>query len=100
MLTSKQDYAFGQPTLTRKKLRRLELTAGAPRGTGQPGVGAANKALRQAELELARQAETAYRRLATDWQPTQGAGATPGRAPKGRQSDKQRGKASVPNPAL
>ena len=35
-LTSEQDYAFGRPTLTRKKLRRLELTAGAPRGRGRP----------------------------------------------------------------
>jgi transposase len=100
LLTTEQDYAFGRPTLTRKKLRQLELAAGAPHGKGQPGVWAANKALRQAELELARQAETAYRRLITDWQPTKGAGATPGRASQGRQSGKQRGKASVPNPAL
>jgi transposase len=100
LLTSGQDYAFGRPTLTRKKLRRLELAAGAPRGKGQPGIWAANKALRQAELEVALQAETAYRRLVTDWQPNKGAGATPGRASQGRQSGKQRGKASVPDPAL
>ena len=100
LLTTEQNYAFGRPTLTRKKLRQLELAAGAPHGTGQPGVWAANKALRQAELELARQAETAYRRLITDRQPTKGAGATPGRASQGRQSGKQRGKAAVPNPAL
>jgi transposase len=31
MLTRGEDYAFQQPSLTRKKLRRLELTAGAPR---------------------------------------------------------------------
>jgi transposase len=100
LLTSEQDYAFGRPTLTRKKLRQLELTAGAPRGKGQPGLWAANKALREAELELARQAETAYRRLVTDRQPKHGAGATPGRASQGRQSGKQRGRASVPHPAL
>ncbi len=100
LLTKTQDYAFGRPTLTRKKLRQLELTASAPRGQGQPGVWAANKALRQTELELARQAETAYRRLVTDWQPKKGAGATPGRASSGRQSGKQRGKAPVPDPAL
>jgi transposase len=100
LLTTEQDYAFGRPTLTRKKLRRLELAAGAPRGKGQPGVWAANKALRQAELEMARQAETAYRRLVSDWQPKKGAGATPGRASSRRQSGKQRGRASVPDPAL
>jgi transposase len=98
---SEQDYAFGRPTLTRKKLRRLELAAGAPRGKGaSPSIWAASKALRQAELEVALQAETAYRRLVSDWQPNNGAGATPGRASQGRQSGKQRGKASVPDPAL
>jgi transposase len=100
LLTKQQDYAFGRPSLTRKKLRQLELTAGAARGEGQPGVWAANKALREAELELARQAETAYRRLVTDWQPKKGAGATPGRASSKPSSGKQRGRASVPDPAL
>jgi hypothetical protein len=100
LLTREQDYAFARPTLTRKKLRRLELAAGAPRGSGQPGIWATDKALRQAELELALQAETAYRRLVTDWQPDKGAGATPGRASQARQSGKQRGKVSVPDPAL
>jgi transposase len=100
LLTTEQDYAFGRPTLTRKKLRRLELAAGAPRGKGEPGVWAANKALREAELEVARQAETAYRRLVADWQPKKGADATPGRASSRRQSGKQRGRASVPDPAL
>jgi hypothetical protein len=68
-LTKQQDYPFGRPSLTRKKLRQLELAAGAARGKGEPGVWGANKALREAELELARQAETAYRRLVSDWQP-------------------------------
>jgi transposase len=35
MLTRGQDYAHQQPSLTAKKLRRLELTAGAPRPQGQ-----------------------------------------------------------------
>jgi transposase len=100
LLTKEEDYAFGRPSLTRKKLRQLELTAGAPRGRGEPGVWAANKARREAELELARQAETAYRRLVADWQPKKGAGATPGRASSRRQGGKQRGRASVPDPAL
>jgi transposase len=100
LLTKEQDYAFGRPSLTRKKLRQLELAAGAARGEGQPGVWAANKALREAELELARQAETAYRRLVSDRQPKKGAGATPGRASSKPSSGKQRGRASVPDPAL
>jgi hypothetical protein len=33
MLTRSEDYAQQQPTLTRKKLRRLEITAGAPKHT-------------------------------------------------------------------
>src|SRR5918994_506131 len=99
LLSKEQDYAFGRPSLTRKKLRQLELAAGAARGKGQPGVWGANKALREAELELARQAETAYRRLVSDWQPKKGAGATAGRASSKPSSGKQRGRASVPDPA-
>ena len=30
MLTRREDYAHQQPSLTKKKLRRLEITAGAP----------------------------------------------------------------------
>jgi transposase len=100
MLTRGEDYAFQQPSLTRKKLRRLELTAGAPKGAGGTGVWATNNAMRRAERELAHQAEAAYARTVADWHATKGASATPGRASQGRQSGKQRGRASVPNPAL
>jgi transposase len=101
LLTREQDYAYAQPSLTKKKMRRLELTAGAPKGKAKAGIWAANTAMRQAERELARQGELAYRRTVADWQAeSKGAGATPGRASQGRQSGKQRGKASVPNPAL
>ena len=105
LLTKQQDYAFQRPSLTQRKLRRLELLAGAERrrSGGRPKRGAPSlKAQQQAELELARQAETAYRRLVSDWQqaPKKGADATPGRASSGRQSGKQRGRASVPGPAL
>ena len=100
MLSRGEDYAFQQPSLTRKKLRQLELQAGAERGKVKPGLWAANTAMRQAERELARQAELAYQRTVADWQSTRGASATPGRASQGRQSGKQRGKASVPDPAL
>jgi hypothetical protein len=104
-LTRGQDYAYAQPSLTRKKLRRLELTAGARSQKGiKSGIWAANDAMRQAERELARQAETAYARTVRDWHATQaakaGASATRGRASSGRLSGKQRGRASVPDPAL
>ena len=100
MLTRGEDYAFAQPSLTKKKLRRLELTAGATKGKVRPGIWAANTAMRQAERELARQAELAYQRTVADWQSTKGADATPGRASQRPSKGKQRGKASVPNPAL
>jgi len=106
LLTRDEDYAFGRPSLTRQKLRRLELLAGAEprRSGGRPTASAAavRKAQNAAELELARQAEIAYRRLLADRQqaPKKGADATPGRASSGRQSGKQRGRASVPDPAL
>jgi transposase len=99
-LTQQQDYAFGRPTLTRKRLRQLELTAGAPRGRGRPGVWAANRAQRQAELELARRAETAYRRLVADWRPKRGASATPGRASHGPSSGQAARQDRAPEPAL
>ena len=104
MLTREQDYAYGQPSLTKKKLRRLELTAGAPKGKAGAGIWSTNKAMRQAERELARQGEHAYKRTVADWQSVAkqraGAEATPGHASQSRPSGKQRDKASVPNPAL
>jgi len=83
LLTSEQDYAFGRPSLTRHKLRRLELIAGAPSRRGRRSGSAASKREQSHERELSEQFEAAYRRLVEDWQqkPKQkGAGATPGRA--------------------
>ena len=81
LLTRGEDYAFAQPSLTTKKLRRLELTAGAPRRRGGRDVWSTNKAMRQAERDLALQAQRAYERTVADWQANKaGAGATPGRA--------------------
>ena len=55
MLTRSEDYAHQQPSLTRKKLRRLEITAGAPKNTPRAaGIWATNEMMREAELELAR----------------------------------------------
>ncbi|MCA1680487.1 MAG: IS110 family transposase [Actinobacteria bacterium] len=54
LLTREQDYAYAQPSLTRKKLRRLELTAGQPRYSPEAaGIWHANDAVRQAERERA-----------------------------------------------
>jgi hypothetical protein len=46
LLTKDEDYAFGRPTLTRKKLRQLELQAGAERrrSGGRPKAGAVGRA--------------------------------------------------------
>jgi transposase len=96
MLINGEDYAFARPSLTREKLRRLELMTGAPR---QPGRRHAERAFaprsqREAERELAAQAEAAYLRLMRDWRsgPTRvGAGATRGRV---KTPTKQRGSAA------
>jgi len=54
--------------MTRNKIRRLELLAGAPSQKGRKGIaGGKSKAVFDAERELSRQAETAYRRLVSDW---------------------------------
>jgi hypothetical protein len=67
MLRRREDYAHQQPSLTKKKLRRLELTAGAPKyARTARGIWSANDAVRQAERELAAQAEASYKRLVTD----------------------------------
>jgi hypothetical protein len=72
LLTREEDYAYAQPSLTRKKLRRLELTAGHPLYTPEAaGVWHANDAVRQAERELAQQAELAYQRSVRDWHAAQ-----------------------------
>jgi len=67
MLTRGEDYAHQQPSLTRKKLRRLEITAGAPKNTRRAaGIWSTNDLIRQAERELARQAEASYKRMVQD----------------------------------
>ena len=67
MLTRSEDYAHQQPSLTRKKLRRLEITAGAPKNTKRAaGTWSTNDLMRVAERELAEQAEASYQRLVQD----------------------------------
>jgi transposase len=86
MLTRGEDYAHQQPSLTKKKLRRLEITAGAPKyAKTARGIWSTNVAIRHAERQLAQQAETSYERMVKDQRagaPARkvGASATPERA--------------------
>jgi transposase len=87
LLTRDEDYAHQQPSLTAKKLRLLEIRAGAPTQKGTPtGVWATRQAMRDAERRLAEQAEVSYTRMVRDWQAATpasakvGASVTPGRA--------------------
>jgi transposase len=88
LLTRGEDYAYQQPSLTKKKLRRLEIAAGAPKYQGRSNIWSTNVTMREAERALAEQAEHAYKNTVRDWQASQakkpavevGASATPGRA--------------------
>ena len=89
-----ENYAHQQPSLTAKKLRLLEIRAGAPTLKGKrTGTWATRERMRQAERELAQQAEASYTRMVSDWQAARpekakaadpaakvGASVTPGRA--------------------
>ena len=67
MLSRGEDYAHQQPSLTNKKLRRLELTAGVPARKGKPsGVWITHQRMRQAERQLAAQAQASYERMVRD----------------------------------
>jgi transposase len=85
LLTRSEDYAHQQPSLTAKKLRLLEIRAGAKtlKGTNT-GFFATRQRMRKAERELAQQAEASYKRTVSDWQAAAakkaGASVTPGHA--------------------
>ena len=105
LLTREEDYAFQRPTLTRRKLRGLELKANDGRRSWPSGHAVGTHQDRQREREFAEQVETAYRRLTADWQPRaprSGAGATRGRAFSshllGEETAARQG--SAPEPAL
>jgi transposase len=93
LLTRGEDYAHAQPSLTAKKLRLLEIRAGAPTlKVKHTGTWATRQQMRKAERELAQQAEASYTRMVRDRQaagpakakaagPAEvGASVTPGRA--------------------
>jgi transposase len=97
LLTRGEDYAYAQPSLTKKKMRRLEITAGAERWQGGRDIWSTNLAMREAERDLALQAQHAYERTIQDRQATKvGAGATPGRASKVPSSGKAARQTSKP----
>jgi transposase len=83
LIAKGEDYAFQRPSLTAKKLRALELRAGASSRRGRKGTAAAYslREVRRREAALAEQGEHAYRQLVANWQakpPAErgGAGAT------------------------
>jgi transposase len=81
LLTRQEDYAYARPSLTRQKLRQLELAGGAPRRHGRREGAPVTVTTAQHELgrQVARQAEAAYELLVADRR-SGGAGATRGRA--------------------
>jgi len=105
LLTRQEDYAFERPSLTRRKLRALELKVDAGWRRGRysgPRVNESRKD-RERQAEFARQAEIAYRRLVADWQPQprkSGAGATPGRASSSHRMGQAARQGKAPGPAL
>jgi hypothetical protein len=78
-------------------MRRLELAAGAQRWQGSRDIWSTNLAMRQAERELALQAQRAYERSIKDREANKvGAGATPGRASQRPSSGKTARQTSKP----
>ncbi|MBV9425223.1 MAG: IS110 family transposase [Solirubrobacterales bacterium] len=106
LLTTEQDYAFKRQTTVDRKLRALELRAGAPtrHGTQQTKGTPTIKQRTLQERQLTEQAELAYQRLIQDWQATatsrNGAGAAPGRASQRPSSGTAARQGTAPEPAL
>ncbi len=64
-----EDYAYQMPIITAKKLRNVELTAGASRRRATGNLKGPNREeRRQLERHSAEAAEHAYQRNVTDWQ--------------------------------
>jgi transposase len=100
LLTKQQDYAYQRLSHVARKLRTLELKAGAAGQKGKPlnsHAGIATDRTAQERL-VTEQAEHAYRRLVADWKASapnkKSAGAAPGRAPNAARQG------AAPNPVL
>jgi transposase len=101
MLSRGEDYAFARPSLTREKIRRLELMTGAEHQKGKRIGVFVTREQHELDKELAAQAEIAYRRLVQDWQPAiKGTGAAPGRASRRPSSGQAARQETAPPPAL
>jgi transposase len=101
MLSRGEDYSFARPSLTREKIRKLELATGAERQKGKRIGVWVTKEQHHLDKQLAAQAELAYRRLVQDWQPAiKGAGAAPGRASCRPSSGRAARQKKAPPPAL
>jgi len=105
LLTKQEDYAFKRTTLVERKLRTLELRAGAPHRRGHSTTSEpARRETHDRELMLARQAELAYRRLISDWQLSprtrKGADAASGRASSSQPKRQAARQEKAPPPAL
>jgi len=105
LLTREEDYAFARPSMTRQKLRALELATGAKpqRGRQHADGPLRNPKIRGAERRVSEQGEIAYHRLTANWQPKpkkKGAGATKERASRGPSSGQAARQGSAPEPAL
>jgi transposase len=97
MLNRGEDYAFVRPSLTREKLRRLELVTGAERRKGKrnPVRVFATREQHRLDQELAAQAERAYGAASSrTGSPPLTRARVPHRGahPVGRQAAKQRGR--------
>ena len=79
------DYAFARPSLTAKKIRALELRAGDGARKGHRGAAASYslKTVRDRERAVLEQAETAYRHVTGNWQPTRPHGKARPASPAG-----------------
>ena len=71
LLTKSESYVWARPSLHAKKLRDLELKAGSRAARGQKGPAHAYniKSHREEERRWVEQAETAYTRFVTGWNP-------------------------------
>ncbi len=73
LLTKQQDYIYERPALTYRKLRQLELAAGAPKRSNPHGRNAPatpdTPAQWKTERQDAQRIEDDYRTAAADWKP-------------------------------
>jgi transposase len=72
VLDRQEDYVFARPSLVARKRRAVELRAGKPQQRGRRGIAGRyhNPATRAEEQSRLEQAERAYERVVSGWQPS------------------------------